>query len=358
MIADRNSTPVRRAHLMLPIFDESNELVLDVTVTALDETGATVTPEAWSGPLDLDSTVDWPITFANGVIDLWLTEPGRYTLRCENVGRNFSTLLPGANIELAPELSVNLADGGWWIKGVKAPGSWLQAPRANPSLVRWVQPPLIGPHQHSGTQPGSTILNGGMVVDGSVDQTWLGYEAGEAGLKSDTTAVGEQAIPNGTQSVVVGPESGTTGAASTVVGPSSQASQDGSVTLGGDHEATFSKGVLANKDSGGGETFFVDVSTLALRESVSVQPTISTFGFSLPVPGTLPTGASQPIWFLSSQTVIPGRLKTLGSATLGAADSTVGFFGSTGATKTTIDPSQSTGALHSLLAALKNYNLV
>lgn len=354
--AERSSTIIQRAHLTFPVFDPANHtLVRNISVVLLDDTGQQVTDGLWSGPLPTDTGLGQPAVFPDGVVDVWMDSPGRYTVVCTNVGQQFSRTYTGVDAQVGADTQVLFDGDHWWqASGIKQQGYWLQAPSSGGSTALWVAPPLIGPHQHNGTQPGSTVLNGGTVVDGAIDQAWLGYQSGDAATVNDTTAVGSSIDPSGAGTVLVGSNSSANAAEVTVAGPTSTSSAQGDVLLGGDHTST-SAGVTGPNDSGGGTTLSSDPGLTTLRYGAKLSGSVVTVGSSVPVP-TAPAGVSSPVWLLGLVTQV-GGLRANGPVSLGGSASTLTVFGGPGSAKTTVDPGSSQGALLSLVSAMRNYGL-
>lgn len=352
VVAARASTPVQRAHLYLPVFDDDNQIVKEISVTLLADDGSTLTPEAWSGPLaDFDQPVTWPIAFSGGVVDLWLTVPGRFNLLAENKNRAFSRLYSGVDVRNGSDLQM-LADAALDVTGLPESGSWLQV--AADGTAHWVTPPLIPPHNHSGTQPGSTILNDASETDANADQTWLGYQAGENATGSDTTVLGAGAPAM--QSVLAGNGTSAASRGAVVLGTGSSTVSQGAVALGDSLAAASGTELVIEEDSTGSASFSLTSFTVMLRPAFAVTASTMVLGSSMVA--TPPAGASNPVLMQYDQVLVPGTVRVSGQSQLGGASNVLAFFEATGAVKTTIDPTTATGALGSLLAALRAYNLV
>ena len=351
--ANRSSAPVQRAHLLLPVFDDDGQVVKEVTVTLLDDQGNTVTPEAWTGPLaDFDQPLDWPVSFRTGVIDLWLTAPGRFDLRAENKNRMFSKLYAGVDVRVGADLEL-MADQRLGVNGAPEPGTWLQI--AADGSAHWVTPPLIAPHNHSGAQSGSTVLTDGSQTDASPDQTWLGYQAGQDATGSDTTVIGGS--EPGIQTVTLGTNSISVNARrSVLLGGDSISVSQGSVLLGDNLSAASGTEVMVEEDSVGQQSFALTAYTTTLRPAFALTAATMSFGSSLSA--SVPNGVAAPIMFQHTQVLVPGTLRTMGRSQMAGPGGVLSFFGAAGTTKQTIDPTSATDALGSLLNALRSYNLV
>lgn len=354
IVANRDTTPVSRAHIYLPVFDDNSQLVREISVDLIDSDGNVVTPQAWTGPLpDIDQEVEWPISFSNGVIDLWLTSPGRFTVRAQNTNLAFSKTYAGVDVRAGADLEVLSQDTQLVITGLPEPGSWLRA--SDGRIAHWVAPPLIGAHQHQGAQTGSTVLNDATQTDSSPDQTWLGYEAGQGAMGPDTTVLGGS--EPGNQSTVLGADTDTTKARnSTALGSTSTAAGQGSVLLGDNLSAPVGTEVVFEEDSTGVASFVLTATTMTLREGVSIAPTTMSFGVSSTA--AVPANVTNAIMLQYPQVYVGKLRATGGPVQLAGASNLLSFFNGAGAVQTKIEPSQATGALGSLLSALRAYNLL
>lgn len=288
---------MERAHLHLPITRPNGDLLLFADVTLLDHsTGQPVYPAAWDGAGEMAQPVAWPITFAPGVVDLWLSEPGRYDLRV--IGDSgYATTIRGVDVLPSPGNQVRIPDSKQQVTTAGMPRRWL---KSSAGSLRFVDPGLIAAHNHDGAGANSTLIG---LLDSNTTADVLGK-----GVRTDAN--------------------------SARVGFGSTA-PTGGVTLG-DHNGTgaAAQQVTLPLDSTGAASGFVNDTVTALR-SLRVQGTAIGFDGEVLTQG------------LSAQ----------GDVVVAGASGTVGFFESEGAAKGTV-PAGSTGVVASLVAALQAYGLI
>lgn len=146
-----------RAHVTFPVVDEEGNLFLQAIVQLVDpETGNIVTPLAWTGPLDTDQPQPWPMRFSPSVVDIWLDQPGRYTVRITSTSQSFSRDYESVDFLPSATQTVRAPDT-MRLMNPPVAGTW---PQSNlDGSAEFTQPPLIPIHGHDGKQPGSTVLN-------------------------------------------------------------------------------------------------------------------------------------------------------------------------------------------------------
>lgn len=344
-----------RTHLHLPVTAPNGDLLDYAEVTFLEGSAQVATSAALYLLDDPQaSPQDQPILFAPAIIDIWCDEPHRFDLKVTGP-QGFSAIIPGVDLPPAPEQSATTA----------VPTRIQQPPSEGRVLVSdgtsqyWAFLEVIAPHDHDGTQPGSTRLDLGLSpADAQPNQTWVGAAAGPDATVADATAasaLGAQAEPLGRHVSVFGQAAATVALAG-VAG-------DDAVALGHNASAVaqeVSLGSDAGQDVVGAVNFSLDTDGVARRylttEGTDLRHAVlalgTTLGSARPVPPA-PAGVAKPLWLLGDGAV-PGSLDVRGDLTLGQVGSTVALAGAAGTVKQPpLEVAQDAPpALASLVAAL------
>lgn len=347
--------PLERAHLVMPILDGAGHLVPSVTLTVLDpDNGAVLTPIAWTGPLETDSLLDWPIQFTPGIVDLWLEYPGRYDLALSNPNTGFSITYPSIDVEGPPDQQVRGNGSGLTMTNQPFDGAWIQANADG--TASYVEIPLVQPHNHDGTQAGSTVLEAGSsTADAKPDQTWLGYVTGtQTGDGTGGTVLGATTAPTSPESVLAGPGTTSSGTDATVLGANSTAAAN-SVTLTDSNGTGVAAQTVAFSINSTSTTVASVGADLQVRSAVVDKAAYASIGTATVIPAT-PSGVTRPVWLLGAQNLV-GGLTVLGKCSFTGAN--LSFFGAAPvprqAATAFADPN---AALTSLVAGLKSYGLL
>lgn len=320
---------MQRTHLHHPMVDGAGNVLVFGEVTLLDpDSGLPVEPKAYDGPQATAEELAWPITFAPGIVDLWLDEPGRYDIRVAGPDGYRATLV-GMDLPPAPDNQVQAASS-LHIDNAGAPRKWIQV---SGGALRFTDPGLIAAHEHDGTSANSTLVTS-VSVDELATSVALGFNAVPA---AGAVALGAQAAP---------------GSDGVVLGRASSAGASG-VTLGDHNTSSVVQAVTLPLDSTGVASALVDDDS-TLARSVRLEAAADEVGSTIAVPA-VPAGVTHPLWLRAG--AVSQGLRVNGNVVLGSATGQVGFFESGGATKATV-PTGSTGALASLVAALTAYGLV
>ena len=348
--------PMERAHLVMPVLDEHGNLVPSVTLSVLDpDNGAVLTPIAWTGPLDIDTPLDWPIQFTPGIVDLWLEFPGRYDLALTNPNTGFSVTYPSIDVEGPPDQQVRGNGAELTMTNQPFEGAWIQSNADG--TASYVEIPLVQPHQHDGSQAGSTVLDAGSTtVDAEPDQTWLGKVTGtQTGDGTGGTVLGATAAPTSPQVVLTGPGTAATGAQAVVLGTNSTAAAGG-VTLTDSNGAGLAAQTLAFSIDSTSTTIASVGADLQLRNAVVDKAAYASIGLGIARPAAAPSGVTRPLWLLGVENFV-GALTVHGNASF--TGTSLSFFGAPPVPRQAASAfADANAALTSLVAGLKSYGLL
>lgn len=347
--------PLTKSHIHFPVFDSSGKLLREVTVELLDpETQEPVSPTAWLMVSSLDP-ISFPHSFAPGVVDLWLDEPGRYDISVVGNNEEFSMILHGVDFMPAIESMPRAPGKDVSFQLVPEAGAWLQG--VSDGVAIFTQPPLVAPHDHSGATSGSTVLNGGSPVDTGSSQTWLGSGAGTGVVGSGTSSLGADSSPKGASSVAVSTGAMPSGTDGVVLSTNSTSGAQG-VSLSDHTTVTTAGQVTLSYDSVGALNGLISSTETSLRWLTSKSNQV-VIGSSITLPTGPPAGVTYPIWLLGLTNVMDGGLKVNGLAQVGgSATNKVGLYGTPGVVRTSNTFSGASGALSSLVAALRAYGMI
>lgn len=340
--------PMPRSHLYLPITDPAGQSLSYVTVTVV-ETGTSqpINDILYANAEPDQQVLDNPATFPLGVIDIWSARATRADLRISGPN-NFQRVI---TVDFLPR-----ADN-------VVRGAWASRQRASvPGLVLrndgWGDMTSVAPHQHDGTQSGSTYLDptNATAADTTPGQTWVG--AGSASTAADSTggsALGAGAQATNVESTALGEAAIAVGSHSTVVGQGSDAAADYQTILGSGLTGGSAGTVLISADDESGVPSGIGPTALSLRGLFSTA-TATRIGIALATPAT-PTGVTYP-FSLRGDVAIPGNAHLDGNARLGSTPASVlALLGALGGSQTAAPGASGIPALDSLVQALKAYGL-
>jgi hypothetical protein len=345
-----------RTHIYLPALTPTGDLLAYADVTFVDSvTGVLTTSALYRTNNPSDIPLHNPVTFLPSIIDIWCDDPTRFDLVITGP-HGYSNTIRGVDFMPAPAEVTRAAV----YNEFTTPPLTGRVLLSNGTIQYWDYLNLVAPHNHDGAMAGSTRLDlGDGAADTSIDQTWVGDAAGGSATDaSNSSAVGADADPSAKQVTLLGQGTlattvGVPGDRSVAVGRAAFAAAD-SVSVG----SASGQSVLATTSLPLNSSVVLDVyvnpTSVGLRNAFT-SATASEIGNAIAKPA-VPGGVTNPLW-LRGDASIPGRLLSSANAQLGGAANILACFGQAGATKATI-PTGATGALASLLTALRAYGLI
>lgn len=279
-----------RAHLHLPLIDNSGTVFPYASVTLNDDSGAELAVPVYVQPSG-GNPVSFPQFVDPGVIDMWLDAPARIQIVAE-VADHVRIVLDGVDVLPSPERIVQAPDS-LTVGGTALPVSQgaLMSSSPGEALFRVVDP--VGTHQHTGDSTGSVVLTNEAATDYNPYQTWVGNHAGEntAPSSAASTALGASADVYGASTTVLG-------AAQALAQPSTGAPADAATVLSSEtgtataNSTTIGAGNLAKQ--GRDMTVIGSLNGPPGTGSVPDGSTIVGPGNIIGAPGTLKIGANHP----------------------------------------------------------------
>ncbi len=363
-----------RAHLFRPVTDDKGNLLYGAVVTVRSTTlNGVIAQPIYPGPISV-TPLSNPYVLDNGYIDIWIEEPERVNFLIEVSGLDAISLYldvhPPAEEVLRtayPLKITNAPASGKILIGIsETEASFQDAPSITPGVAP--------PHDHNGDGANSTLLGTAASADGDrstsvgdgatadfEDATAFGYGANAGAPRA--TAVGSGAGANGEDSTSVG-SLAQAGEAATAVGASASASGGRSVSVGKQAQASGNGAVAVGPDStsqgenavaiGPGAQASQDGAVAVGAGANAAHLRSTAFG-----PGATTSADDQVALGAAGATVVVlGDLLSQEDAKIGGAGSTVGFFGSSGSTKATVDGVVSDPIFAEVLALLDSMGLI
>lgn len=411
---------VGRCHANVPVTDAQGNLATSVNVTLVESASQTFPQNVNFYVREVGGQpIRFPVTFRPGIIEIWSDTPIRVDLLVQlpsgaAIGYQGVDISPPAdNVTSAPTpMKIGYAD--------LSQNSVLISATRNSSNFQVIAPTIT--HQHAGDSASSVVLTNEDAKDFNPQQTWIGYHAGENDAYDTTgsTAIGKGSLLQGANATVVGggselgdsativaPGGASAGSSGTVIGLNGAANSQGvsvganntvmaggsgTTVLGSDNNIYSNSGVIlgdAHTDVVGNSHVYVGHANKLYPLPVSQVPAVQ--GYVLGSTSVASNIGSSTDWFgggawgavgypdqasdsragmILGDLVANLLLKVDGNAAIGGAQtyssttSTVGFFGSAGATRpstplyATDTTSTPIPALTSLIQALNSLGLI